>query len=140
MRVRTLFAGAITFVTIGAFASPAFADPTGSKNAFPVHADCDNGQSIDVVVNSANGQGQGAQNKEVAVFTPAHVIGTNEIFHPTTLDLTFTFTPTEGPAQAQSQFATRPNQTGNLTCDISSIQESPDGTFSLTGTVTGWIS
>jgi hypothetical protein len=74
------------------------------------------------------------------VFTPAHVIGTNEIFHPTTLDLTFTFTPVGGPAQSDSQFATRPNQAGNVTCAIKSVLVSPDGTFSLTGTVTGWIS
>src|SRR4029079_4007902 len=105
MRVRTLLAGAITAATVGAFASPAFADPTGSKNAFPIHADCDNGQSFDVVVNSANGQGKGVQDKEVAVFSPAHILGTNEIFHPTTLDLTFTATSPEG-SETQSQFAT----------------------------------
>jgi hypothetical protein len=140
MRVRTLLAGAITLATVGAFASPAFADPIGSKNAFPVHADCDNGQSFDVVVNSANGQGKGVQDKNVAAFTPAHVIGTNEIFHPTTLDLSFTFTPTEGPAQTDTEFATRPNQTGDVNCEIRSVLVSPDGTFSLTGTVTGWIS
>jgi len=139
MRVRTLLAGAITFATVGAFASPAFADPTGSKNAFPVHADCDNGQSIDVVVNSANGQGKGVQDKNVAVFTPAHVIGTNEIFHPTTLDLTFTSTSPEG-TDVQTQFATRPNQTGSVTCDIFAMQEFPGGSFSLSGTVVGWIS
>ena len=140
MRVRTLLAGAITLATIGAFASPAFADPTQPKNAFPVHADCDNGRSFDVVVNSANGQGQGVQDKNVAVFTPAHIIGTNEIFHPTAFDLTFTFTDPSGNTQSFTDTSSRPNQTGTVTCDIHTVLVGPNGKTSLTGTVTGWFS
>ena len=43
------------------------------------------------MVNSANGQGAGTQNGTQAMFTPALVIGANQVFHPTLFDLTFTF-------------------------------------------------
>jgi hypothetical protein len=43
-------------------------------------------------VNSANGQGKGAQDQDTAPFAPAHVLGTNQVFHPTKFDLTFTST------------------------------------------------
>ena len=141
MRVRNFAAGVcIAAAALAVAAAPASADPIRPKNAFFVQAFCDNGQTLGVVVNSANGQGQGAQDKEVAVFTPAHDLESNAIFHPTTLDLIFTFAPTEGPLERTSQFATRPNQTGDVTCDISSIQTTPDGTFELSGTVVGWFS
>jgi hypothetical protein len=141
MRLRNLAAGlCIAAATVAVAASPATADPIRPKNAFFVQAFCDNGQTLGVVVNSANGQGQGAQDKDTAVFTPAHVIGTNEIFHPTTLDLIFTFAPNDGPLERTSEFATRPNQTGDVTCDISSIGTTPEGTFELSGTVVGWLS
>jgi hypothetical protein len=96
-----------------------------------------------VVVNSSNGQGQGAQKNTAnqAEFAPAHVIGTNEIFDPTAFDITFTFTPVIGPSQSFTDTSSRPNQTGNVTCQISGSQTDPQGnTFSVKGTVTGWIS
>jgi hypothetical protein len=94
-------------------------------------------------VNNANGQGQGAQNNNVnqAQFAPAHFLGTNEIFHPTAFDITFTFTPVSGPSQSFTNTSSRPNQTGNVTCNISGSQTDAQGnTFSVKGTVTGWIS
>ena len=42
----------------------------------------------------------GAQDNNTAPFSPAHVVGTNEIFHPTAFDLTFTFTPPGGEPQS----------------------------------------
>jgi hypothetical protein len=62
------------------------------------------------------------------------------VFHPTAFDLTFTFTPPSGPSQSFTNTAFRPNQTGTTMCDISGSQTSPQGTFSLSGTVQGWIS
>jgi hypothetical protein len=130
--------------TIGlAFAvSPAGAAPTGAKNAFTGSADCGSAGQFTFVVNSANGQGQGTQNNgNQAEFTPAHLIGTHQVFHPTQFDLTFTFTPVNGPSQSFTNTDSRRNQTGDTVCSISGAQTDPAGnTFSLSGTVEGWIS
>ena len=140
MRIRHVFVGVALVAGTSLLASPAFADPTGSKNAFPITAVC-GGQTVQVVVNSANGRGSGAQNNTTAEFAPAHVIGTNEIFHPTAFDVTFTFTPVGGSPQSFTDTSSRPNKTGDVTCDISASQTDPQGnTFSLSGSVTGWIS
>src|SRR5438067_1522287 len=95
MRIRHLLVGTALIVGSAVLASPAFADPTGSKNAFQINGMCSGNRTVQVVVNSANGKGQGAQNNTAnqAEFAPAHVIGTNEVFHPTAFDVTFTFTP-----------------------------------------------
>jgi hypothetical protein len=118
----------------------ASADPTGSKNSFTAWASCDNGLSVPIVVNSANGQGAGSQNNNTAEWTPAHVIGSNLVFHPTVFDLTFTFTPTGGEPQSFPQVDSRQTGKTRTTCEISGSQMSPFGTFSLTGTVSGWLS
>jgi hypothetical protein len=56
----------VTRVVVGTavLASPASADPTGSKNSFLINGTCGD-RTIQVVVNSANGKGQGAQNNNV---------------------------------------------------------------------------
>ena len=122
--------------------SPATAAPTGAKNAFMGTADCGADGQFTFVVNSANGQGQGTENNgNQATFTPAHLIETHQVFHPTQFDLTFTFTPFNGSSQSFTNTASRPNQTGDTDCTISGSQTDPAGnTFSLSGTVTGWIS
>jgi hypothetical protein len=141
MRIRHVFVGIALVAGTSAIASPAFADPTGSKNAFPVDAQCGD-RMVQVVVNSANGQGKGAQDNTTAEFSPAHVIGTNEIFHPTVFDITFTFTPADGsPPQSFTDTSSRPNQTGDVTCEVTAKQTDEQGnTFSLSGSVTGWLS
>jgi hypothetical protein len=124
-------------------AASAFADPTGAKGSFTAWASCDNGMSVPVVVNSADGQGGGTQNGTQAGWTPAHVVGSSLIFHPATFNLTFTFTPAGGgQSQSQSQTASRPNGPGvQTTCQISGSQTDPQGdTFTLSGTVAGWLS
>jgi hypothetical protein len=141
MRIRTaavagLF-GAVAFVA--AFAGPAGADPTHAKKAFHGMADCGTGGSFTFVVNNSNGQGKGAQNNTTAEFAPAHLDPGNGVFHPVMFDITFTFTPTVGPPQSFTDTSSRPNQTGNTTCQLSGSQTSPDGTFSLTGSVVGNI-
>jgi hypothetical protein len=143
MRIRHLFVGTALIVGSAVLASPAFADPTGSKNAFTVDGVCSGNRTVQVVVNSANGQGQGSQNNKPSEgeFTPAHVIGTNEVFHPTAFDITFTFTPVHGPSQSFTDTSSRPNQSGNVTCQVSGSQSDPQGnTFSISGMVTGWFS
>jgi hypothetical protein len=120
---------------------PAGAAPTHAKNAFFGAADCGSAGRFTFVVNNANGQGQGTENNgNQALFAPAHLIETHQVFHPTAFDLTFTFTPPTGPSQSFTNTAARPNQTGTTTCDISGSQSSPEGTFSLSGSVQGWIS
>lgn len=142
MRIRQLLVGLALVVGAAVLASPASADPTGSKNSFLINGTCGD-RTIQVVVNSANGQGQGAQNNNAnqAEFAPAHVVGTNEVFHPTVFDVTFTFTPVHGPSQSFTNTDSRPNQTGNVTCQISGTKTDAQGnTFSIAGTVTGWLS
>lgn len=136
-RASAVFAVTFTALIMAATAS---ADPTGSKNAFTAWATCDNGLSVPVVVNSANGQGAGSQDNNTAEWTPAHVTSSNLIFHPTVFDLTFTFTPTGGEPESFSQIDTRQTAKTQTTCEISGSQTSPFGTFALTGTVAGWLS
>jgi hypothetical protein len=119
----------------------ASADPTGSKNSFSGTAVCTNGVTAPFVVNSANGQGSGAQNNNTAEWTPAHIVGTNLIFHPSVFDLTFTFTPSSGPSQSFTNTDARSHAPAPVTCTISGSQTDPAGdTFSLSGTVSGWFS
>ena len=145
MRNRLILTLLLTLAAIVGSASaisPASAAPTGAKNAFTGTADCGAAGQFTFVVNNANGQGQGTQNNgNQALFAPAHIIETHQVFHPTQFDLTFTFTPVSGPSQSFTNTASRSNQTGDTLCVISGSQTDPAGnTFSLSGTVDGWIS
>jgi hypothetical protein len=122
-------------------AAVASADPTGSKNAFRAWATCDNGLSVPIVVNSANGQGAGSQNNNTAEWAPAQVVGSNLVFHPTVFHLTFTFTPVGGPSQSFQQDDARQTGKTQTTCTLTGSQTDAAGdTFSLSGTVAGWLS
>jgi hypothetical protein len=124
-RGMTLVVAAIGALAI---AQGAAADPTNAKNSLVIPARCDNGQSVDV---SVNGNGE---------FTPAHVIGTSSVFIPQAFDLTFSFTPPGGPTESETDTSAKANVHGNLTtCGIDFTQETPEGTFSLNGTVTGFF-
>jgi hypothetical protein len=118
----------------------ASAAPTGSKNAFSGKADCGTAGSYTFVVNNSNGKGKGAQNngQNQAEWAPAH-LSNGHIFHPTKFDVTFTFTPTGGQSQSFTNTDSRKNQVGNVTCQISGSQSSSQGTFALSGSVTGTI-
>jgi hypothetical protein len=124
------------------FAAAASADPTGSKNAFTAWATCSNGMSVPIVVNNANGQGAGTQNNVTAEWAPAHVIGSTAVFHPTVFDLTFTFTPAGGGTpESFVQQDSRLTSKTQITCELSGSQSDPAGdTFSLSGSVLGWLS
>jgi hypothetical protein len=108
----------------------ASADPTNAKNSQPVTAVCA-GQQVQVVV---NGNGK---------FTPAHFVDSTSVFVPTALDITFSFTPTGGTTQTMTQDVAKTGSHANeVTCDIPAALNtftSPEGTFSLSGTVTGFI-
>jgi hypothetical protein len=119
----------------------AAADPTGSKNAFRATASCDNGLTVPIVVNNANGQGSGQEDQNTAEWAPAHVIGSSLVFHPTVFDLTFSFTPAGGPTETFTQQASRLGGKTQTTCRLSGTQSDQAGdTFSIEGNVAGWLS
>jgi hypothetical protein len=139
---RAVIAGLGGAMVLGLVATPALAAPTNAKNAFSGMAVCDNGGSYNLVVNNANGQGQGAQTngQSQAEWAPAH-LSSGEVFHPTVFDLTYTFTPPSGPSESFLNNDARPNKSGDVTCTVSGSQSDPQGgTFSLSGSVTGFIS
>ena len=132
---------AVFVVVVG----PASADPTNAKNSMTIPARCSNGttvQDLQAVVNNANGQGRGTNNnpKGQALFAPAHIVGSNAIFHPTIFDLTFTFTPVEGSPQSFDNTAARKNPRAPVNCSIDfSTTDEQGNTFSIDGTVRGYF-
>ena len=129
MLKRVLLVAALV-VTVGASTQVASADPTHAKNATFVTAIC-GGQEVHAVV-SGNG-----------TFTPAHVIGNTSVFIPIAFNLTFTFTMPDGQTFTDTNTASKPNASqANVTCDVPealNTSTSPEGTFSLSGTVTGFF-
>ena len=115
-------------VGLAVFAPAASADPLKAKNSLAFPATCDNGQTVQVVVN-----GNGA-------FSPAHVVGTTAVFVPQAFDLTFEFTPPGGPTQTETDTASKHNLHGDLvTCSVDTTQSFPFGTLHLFGTATGFF-
>jgi len=108
----------------------ASADPSGAKNSTLITAMC-GGQQVQVIV---NGNGE---------FTPAHVVGSTSVFVPTAFDTTFSFTPTGGTTESEHDTSAKHNANANaVTCDIPAALNtftSPDGTFVISGTVTGFF-
>ncbi len=113
-----------------AVAQSAAADPVNTKNAGFFTAVCGTTE-LDVVV---NGNG---------VFTPAHVIGTTSVFVPTAFDLTFSFTPTGGVPEMDTETSAKGHQPSNaVTCELPAALNTvtaPEGTFTVSGTVTGFF-
>jgi hypothetical protein len=139
--MRKLGAAAAVCVLALVAAAGASADPSGSKNAFTAWADCDNGMSVPIVVNSANGKGSGQEDNTTAEWTPAHVIGSTAVFHPTVFDLTFTFTPAGGAPESDTQVDSRQAGKTQTVCQIAGSQQDEFGdTFTISGTVAGWLS
>jgi hypothetical protein len=64
------------------------------------------------------------------------------VFHPTVFNLTFTFTPAGGgQSQSFQQIDARQTDKSQTTCTLSGSQSDPAGdTFTLSGTVAGWLS
>ena len=111
-----------------AIAPTAGADPTNAKNSSQLQAVCGT-QTYTVVV---NGNGE---------FTPAHLIGSTSVFIPTSFDITFTFTPTGGSPMSETDTSAKAAPIQNtITCTIPFQSfSSPGGTFSIEGTVTGFL-
>jgi hypothetical protein len=113
---------------VAALVQGAAADPINAKNSFTFPAACDNGQTVQVVV---NGNGE---------FSPAHVVGSTAVFIPEVFDVTFEFTPPGGPTQSETDTSSKPNVHGDLvTCSFDVTQTFPEGTFHLFGSATGFF-
>jgi hypothetical protein len=130
MTKRVLVIAALA-VTLGVFVQTASADPTNPNNALFVIGVC-GGTQVPVVVNGGNG-----------TFVPAQALGSTAVFIPTAFDLTFSFTPTGGTTQTDHLLASKPHEPRpTITCQIPAALNtftSPEGTFTLSGTVTGFF-
>jgi hypothetical protein len=108
----------------------ASADPVNAKKGEFVTLDCGGTQ----VVVALNGNG---------AFTPGHVVGSTAVLIPTAFDIAFSFTPTGAPTQSGTDTSAKAHQPSNaITCDIPvelNTETTPDGTFTLSGTVTGFF-
>ena len=129
--VRRVALAAIVALLAVTAVQTASADPVNAKEAGLFTAVCGSTQ-LSVVV---NGNG---------TFSPAHVIGSTAVFIPTAFDLTFTFTPSGGGVPevetetSAKQNAGRPTVTCALPAQLNTVI-SPEGTFTLSGTVTGFF-
>ena len=65
------------------------------------------------------------------------------VFIPTAFDLTFSFTPTGGTKQSETDTSAKAHQPSNaVTCELPAALNtftSPEGTFTLSGFVTGFF-
>lgn len=126
LKRHAALAGAI--VALGLVTPGASADPLNAKDSFAFPATCDDGQTVQVVV---NGNGN---------FTPAHVVGSTAVFVPQALDTTFEFTPPGGPTETETENVSKPRVHGDLvTCSFDVTQSLPFGTIHLFGTATGFF-
>jgi hypothetical protein len=127
---RRLFALVAGGALAAALIAPsAGADPTNARNAQQLRAVCDT-ETVYVVV---NGNGE---------FTPAHLIESTSVFIPTSFDITSTFTPTGGSTETETDTSAKaaPANEDTITCEIPFQSfTSPFGTFTLEGSVTGFL-
>lgn len=124
----------LVFAVCGALAAVAIAqtagaDPVNSKNSMQIEAMCPGMDPFTVVV---NGNGE---------FTPAHVLGSTSVFIPTAFDTFFTFTPISGPTEMDHDTSAKAAPISNtITCTIPFQSfSSPFGTFTIEGSVTGFL-
>jgi opacity protein-like surface antigen len=127
---RRLILLAVLAVVFAVFTQAASADPVNAKKSDVFTALCGGTQ----LMVSVNGNGE---------FTPAHVIGSTAMFIPTAFNLTFSFTPTGDTTQSETDTAAKAHQPKNaVTCELPAALNtftSPEGTFVLSGTVTGFF-
>jgi hypothetical protein len=121
---------ALLAITVAVVAQTASADPLNAPKSDVFTAVCGETQ----LMVSVNGNGE---------FTPAHVIGSTAMFIPTAFDLTFSFTPTGGETESDTDTSAKAHQPKNaVTCELPAELNtftSPEGTFTLSGTVTGFF-
>ena len=128
--LRHLTLVALSAVVLAFVAQSASADPLNAKKSDVFTAVCGGRQ----LMISVNGSGE---------FTPAHVVGSTSMFIPTAFNLTFSFTPTGGVTESETDTAAKAKQPKNpVTCvlpaDLNTFT-TPEGTFTLSGTATGFF-
>jgi hypothetical protein len=115
--------------------APAQADPANAKGALPITVTCDNGHTYSVV---ANGNG---------AWTPAHDLDSTAVLIPVAFGpITSTVYDTNGnivdqetePADAKPGASVH-NRNATTHCSFSASVSFPDGTFTLEGTVVGFV-
>jgi hypothetical protein len=125
---RLCVALTLGILMMAALVQGAAADPINAKNSFTFPATCDDGQTVQVVV---NGNGE---------FSPAHVVGSTAVFIPEAFNVTFEFTPPGGPTQSETDTSSKHNVHGDLvTCSFDVTQTFPFGTVHLFGSATGFF-
>ena len=128
--VRQVSMVALFAIILAVLAQAASADPVNAKKSDVFTAVCGGTQ----LMVSVNGNGE---------FTPAHVIGSTSMFIPSAFNLTFSFTPTGGTTESETDTAAKTHQPRNaVTCELPAELNtftSPEGTFTLSGTVTGFF-
>jgi hypothetical protein len=125
---RLCVALTLGILMLAALAQGAAADPVNAKNSFTFPATCDNGLTVQVVL---NGNGE---------FTPAHIVGSTAVFVPQALDTTFEFTPPGGPTETMTDTSSKHNVHGDLvTCSFDTTQTFPFGTIHVFGSATGFF-
>jgi hypothetical protein len=128
--IRRVTLVAICAIGLAFFAQTAAADPVNAKKSDVFTAVCGETQ----LMVSVNGNGE---------FTAAHVISSTSVFIPTAFNLTFSFTPTGGVTESETDTSAKAHQPGNaVTCELPAELNTfttPDGTFTLSGTVTGFF-
>ena len=128
--LRRLTLIAICAIVLTVFAQTAGADPVKAKNSQVLIANC-GGPNLMVAV---NGNGE---------WTPAHVIESTAVFIPTAFNVTFSFTPTGGTTESETDTSAKAHQPRNaIICALPSALNtftSPEGTFVISGTVTGFF-
>jgi hypothetical protein len=120
-------------ISLGAGA--ASAAPSNAKNSTTgTFSACSDGSSGTFVINTGNANGMSWGQAHLTLAN-----GSTANFKPSSLNITFTFTPTGQPPQSQTQMQTKNNPKGSVTCTIHAGGSSPEGTFALDGTVVGTI-
>jgi hypothetical protein len=130
MRGKAAFSALVVAGALVGISAPAGAAPVNAKTVGIVNVDC--GSGTFQVATMGNGD-----------WTPAHVIGTNQVFIPTAFgEFTGTFTPTGGTPTTETEPAiSKPSPRNGkdvVHCSYTLHFESAEGTFVGHGTVTGF--
>jgi hypothetical protein len=137
-------------VALAGIGSAAWAAPTNAKDATPVKAVCDNGQTYWLVV---NGGGNGANSNSGQTFNAAHFITSNSVFTPVSFGESTYSTYINGvlqgsftqPAAAKGNGNGGPKNATPLNCTYSFTITQTDPTtndvftFTGSGTVVGFV-
>jgi hypothetical protein len=123
---RLCVALTLAILMLAALAQGAAADPINSKNSSVFPATCDGQEVLFVVTGIGN-------------FSPAHVVGSTAVLIPESFDVIIEFTPPGGPTQTQTFTGSKPNPHGEVSCSADVSETTPEGTFRLVATATGFF-